>query len=100
MFHSRCALRMCLTWTCVVGVKDGSVELITAEGDTLSQPNTCCRYIATLGPFGKQLLGSSPEEEALISEWLSKRHTLLTHITEKELAEVLPSTPSLCNVPF
>eukprot|EP00884_Botryococcus_braunii_P011222 jgi/Botrbrau1/200/Bobra.0022s0180.1 len=69
-------------------VKGGNVEVVTAEGETLSQPNTCCRYIASLGPLRQQLLGDSPEQDALISEWLSKRHTLLTHITETALSQV------------
>jgi predicted RNA-binding Zn-ribbon protein involved in translation (DUF1610 family) len=69
-------------------VQDGRLELVTSEGDVLDQPNTCCRYLASLTELDKQLLGDTPEQQATISDWLSRRHTTLAHLTEEHLAEV------------
>lgn len=71
------------------------MELVTADGDVLTQPNTCCRYLASLTQLNAQLQGETPEQQATISEWLSRRHTTLAHLTEEHLAEVWsPCGPS------
>ena len=45
-----------------------AVVLTSASGEAVSEPNTACKHIASLAPDGgAALLGSTAEEQALVS---------------------------------
>ena len=42
------------------------LQLIIQNGQTLTGSNTICKYLAKSGSKAKRLLGSTPEDEALV----------------------------------
>ncbi|KAK9808921.1 hypothetical protein WJX72_006429 [[Myrmecia] bisecta] len=65
-----------------------SLQLTTTDGQQLSGHNTICRYIASLSPRRTQLLGDTPETQALIAQWLSYRNTDMLPLTDEQLLHV------------
>ncbi|BDA44302.1 probable aminoacyl tRNA synthase complex-interacting multifunctional protein at C-terminar half [Coccomyxa sp. Obi] len=64
------------------------LQLILQSGQTLTGSNTICKYLAKSGSKATDLLGSNPEEEALIAQWLSSRYSLLSPISEEALQKL------------
>ena len=56
---------------------------------TISGHNTICRFIADSSKLKAQLLGRTPEANALISQWLSYRNLeLVPHLMDDKLHKV------------
>ena len=57
---------------------------------TISGHNTICRFIADSSKFKAQLLGRTPEANALISQWLSYRNLALVPLMDDKLHKASP----------
>lgn len=55
---------------------------------TIAGHNTVCRFIASSSKAKAQLLGRTPEDAAMISEWLSYRNTSLLPLMDDKLIKV------------
>ncbi|CAL8470271.1 g9813 [Coccomyxa elongata] len=64
------------------------LQLILQNGQILTGSNTICKYLAKSGSKATDLLGSNPEDEALIAQWLSSRYSLLSPISEEALQKL------------
>ncbi|KAL4440332.1 hypothetical protein ABPG75_003333 [Micractinium tetrahymenae] len=60
----------------------------SAEGVQAFGEQTACKYIASKGHAAEQLLGSTPEQQAKIAEWLSFRRTALRPLMDARLADL------------
>ena len=64
-------------------------EMVRRGFTTISAHNTICRFLADSSKLKAQLLGRTPEANALISQWLSYRNLeLVPHLMDDKLHKV------------